>query len=311
MTLIQRIQDLQRQFPYPVLTIGNFDGVHLGHQALFRLVKERAALNQGTSMVMTFVPHPLRVLTGRQGPPLITLPDHKLELIQAMGIDAVIRLDFTTEFAATEPEAFVQDLLVERIGLKEIVIGYDYTFGRKGRGNRTMLLEMGREFGFKVHTVGPQPGPDGEVTSSTRIRELVMAGNVDQVPALLGRPYRITGRVIRGRNRGGRLLGFPTANLRLVDELIPKVGVYAVRVVFQGQEYAGVANIGDNPTFGDVGLSVEVHCFDFNQDIYDQVIHVDFVARIRDEKKFSGPQELSTQIRADCSLARTLLGSAA
>jgi riboflavin kinase/FMN adenylyltransferase len=307
MPLIRALEDLNRQYPRPVLTIGNFDGVHLGHQALFSLVKKRAADLDGTSMVMTFEPHPIRVLTKQNGPPLITLYDQKIDLIQQCGIDVVICLDFTPELASLEPEDFIRQILVEHIGVAEIVIGYDYTFGRKARGNREMLMELGEQHGFKVHTVGPLPGPDGTVTSSTRIRDLVQQGEVEKVPPLLGRYYRIAGRVVRGRDRGGKLLGFPTANLRLVDELIPKTGVYAVRVTHEGQVYSGVANIGYNPTFGDVGLSVEVHCFDFSKSIYDQDIRVDFIARVRDEKKFSGPEDLAQQIQKDCQLAKTVL----
>lgn len=307
MPVIRAIDDFNQQYPYPVLTVGNFDGVHLGHRALFNMVKERAAKAGGTSMVLTFEPHPIRVLTEQKGPPLITLYNQKMELIEALGIDVVICLDFTPDFAQVEPEDFVRDLLVQRIGVKEIVIGYDYRFGRKGRGNRDLLIAMGKELGFSVHTLGPEPGPDGGIISSTRIRELVMAGDVEKAPSLLGRKYRIAGRVIRGRDRGGRLLGFPTANLRLVDELIPKIGVYAVRVVLDDQTYDGVANIGRNPTFGDVALSVEVHCFDMKADLYGRTIKVDFIKRIRDEKKFSGPEELASQIAADCKLARRIL----
>ncbi|MFH1091359.1 MAG: riboflavin kinase, partial [Pseudomonadota bacterium] len=191
-----------------------------------------------------------------------------------------------------------------------IVIGYDYTFGHKGRGNREMLLDLGRKFGFTVHVVTAQPGPDGQIVSSTLIRDLVTSGHVAEAPSMLGRYYRLTGQVIRGLDRGGKLLGFPTANLRLVDELIPKTGVYAVKVTWQGRVYDGVANIGYNPTFGGVGLSVEVHCFDFKDSIYGDDIKVDFVARIRDERKFSGPDELSAQITRDCQYARQLLAEA-
>lgn len=307
MTVIRSTEELLHQFPNPVLTIGNFDGVHLGHHALFNLVIERAMALRGTSMVMTFEPHPLRVLTGQQGPPLITHHEQKLELIEKAGIQAIISLHFTMELARLEPEQFVRNILVDRIGVKELVIGYDYTFGHKARGNRDLLIAMGRDYGFVVHTVGAQPGPYGIVYSSTRIRELVAAGLVEQAPAYLGRPYSITGKVIRGHDRGGKLLGFPTANLRLVDELIPKEGVYAVKVHHGQQTYTGVANIGFNPTFGDVGLSIEVHCFDFSGNIYDETIKVDFIGRVRDEKKFSGPAELASQIRQDCILAKTIL----
>jgi riboflavin kinase/FMN adenylyltransferase len=307
MPVIRAVEKLKQQYPNPVLTIGNFDGVHLGHQALFNLVINRARALNGTSMVLTFEPHPIRVLTGEQGPPLITLYDQKIELIQKAGIEVVICLNFTRELASMEPEDFVRKILVRHIGVKELVIGYDYTFGRKARGNRAMLLSLGQEYDFKVHTVSAQPGLDGQITSSTRIRELVTSGEVEKAPALLGRYYRIAGEVVRGRDRGGKLLGFPTANLKLVDELIPRMGVYAVRVLHDGVAYDGVANIGYNPTFGDVGLSVEVHCFDFMKEIYGDTIKVDFVARVRDEKRFSGPRELADQIQQDCQLARNFL----
>ena len=306
MTIYRSLHQLPK-LAAPVLTIGNFDGVHLGHRALFSLVRSRAAAIGGTSMVMTFWPHPLRVLSGKQGPPLITMLEQKLELIHESGIDAVLCLRFTPELAAMEPDDFVRLILVERIGIREIVIGYDYTFGRKARGNRELLQRMGQDYGFTVHTVSAQPGPDGVTASSTHVRELVMEGRVEDVPVILGRPYRIEGLVVRGRDRGGKLLGFPTANLKLVDELVPRNGVYAVRVHLGPRVIPGVANIGHNPTFNDTGLSIEVHCFDFHEDIYGQSVRVDFMARIRDEKKFSGPEELTGQIRADCQTARQIL----
>jgi riboflavin kinase/FMN adenylyltransferase len=247
------------------------------------------------------------VLSGEKGPPLITLRPQKLELIQEQGIEVVICLPFNQELAQMEPEDFVYKILVGRIGIKELVIGYDYRFGRKARGDREMLIQMGRDYGFEVHTVSPQPGPDGRTVHSTLIRQMVMEGRVDQVPQYLGRHYRIAGRVVRGRDRGGKMLGFPTANLRLEDELVPQTGVYAVLVTCRGATYSGVANIGYNPTFGDVALSVEVHCFDFQDDIYDELIKVDFVERIRPERKFGDPTELADQIKRDCTYARRLL----
>jgi riboflavin kinase/FMN adenylyltransferase len=289
------------------MTIGNFDGVHLGHQALFDQVNQRARAIDGTSMVLTFEPHPMRVLTSEKGPPLITLHDQKMALMQEAGVEVVVCLDFTKELAAMEPEEFVRRLLVDRVGVKELVIGYDFRFGRKGRGNRDLLIRLGGQYGFTVHIVSAQKGRNGAVPSSTRIRELVKEGRVEEAPKLLGRYYRITGRVIKGKGRGGPLLGFPTANLHLVDELVPKIGVYAVRVTLEGRQYDGVANIGRNPTFNDVGLSVEVHCFDFQESIYDRVIHVDFIARVRDEVRFPGPDALVEQIQKDCRLARNIL----
>jgi len=308
MAVIRDLSALRKGYPYPVMTIGNFDGVHLGHQALFSKIKDYAAEKGGTSMVMTFEPHPIRVLNKNNQLPLITLYDRKIELIEKQGIDVIICLNFTPELARIEAEDFVRDILVDKIGVKKLIIGYDYKFGYKGRGNRDLLLKMGLEYGFEVETVEPQYSCDHEVISSTRIRELVSEGRVDEAPALLGRSYRVMGRVVRGQDRGGKLLGFPTANLKLVDELVPKQGVYAVKVTYDGQVYDGVANIGLNPTFGDVGLSVEVHCFDFDRDIYGQTISVDFSARLRDEKKFSGPDELKEQITRDCRLARQIFG---
>jgi riboflavin kinase/FMN adenylyltransferase len=307
MPLIRKIEDLTPTYPYPVITLGNFDGVHLGHQALFQRVKERAGQMRGTSMVMTFWPHPMRVLRKDVDLPLITVYDQKMELLERQGLDVIICLDFTPELAAIPPRDFVRSILVDRIGVKEVIIGHDFRFGARGEGNRALLIEMGREHGFVVDTVGPQSDAGDQIISSTRIREVIRAGAVDEAPALLGRYYRISGRVVRGKSRGGKLLGFPTANLKLADELVPRTGVYAVLVTFQGQVYPGVANIGYNPTFGDVGLSVEVHCFDFSYDIYDREIKVDFVRRVRSEKKFSGPDELKAQIAQDCQLARQIL----
>ncbi|MBW2062969.1 MAG: bifunctional riboflavin kinase/FAD synthetase [Deltaproteobacteria bacterium] len=306
MPIIRNLEKL-RKSPHPVLTLGNFDGVHLGHQALFERVKQRAAATRGTSMVLTFEPHPMRVINKNNRLPLITLYEQKMELIEAQGMDAIICLDFTPELAQVEAEDFVRQILVKGIGVKLIIIGYDFRFGRKGRGNRDLLIKMGQEHGFSVETIGPQYSADQQIISSTRIREIITSGNVEKAPALLGRRYRIAGQVIRGRDRGGRLLGFPTANLRLIDELIPKTGVYAVKVIHADGLYDGVTNIGYNPTFGDVGFSVEVHCFDFDSDIYDQTIKIDFQARIRDEKKFSGPEELKDQITKDCQMAREIL----
>ncbi|MBW2092638.1 MAG: bifunctional riboflavin kinase/FAD synthetase [Deltaproteobacteria bacterium] len=308
MPVIRDLKNLDSKYPYPVITLGNFDGVHLGHQALFALVKQRAAEAGGTSMVLTFEPHPIRIINKNKQLPLITLYEQKMELIESQGIDVIICVDFTPEMARIEAEDFVRRILIESIGAKLIIIGYDFKFGYQGRGNRDLLIQMGQKYGFSVETFEAQHSSDHQIISSTRVRDLIIAGDVEKAPALLGRRYRVTGQVVRGMDRGGKLLGFPTANLKLVDELIPKPGVYAVRVIHAGKSYGGVANIGFNPTFGDVGLSVEVHCFDFDSDIYNQFIKVDFEARIRNEKKFSGPGELKEQIKKDCEIAREILG---
>lgn len=305
MRVIRGIENITEPFREAVLTIGNFDGIHLGHQELFRRVATRARERGGTSVVFTFEPHPIRVLRG-SGPPLITLYDQKVELLQGQGIDVLICAEFTPEFARTPAREFIAGLLVGRVGMREIIVGYDWAFGRDREGDINLLLSLGQELGFQVCVVGPY-AVNGIPVSSTRVRQLVEAGDVAQAARLLGRPYQVKGRVVRGRDRGGRLLGFPTANLKLSDELWPKPGVYAVTVEHGGRTLNGVANIGRNPTFGENELSVETHLFDFSGDLYGQEIRLNFIERLRDERRFEGPQALAAQIAADIERARTLL----
>jgi riboflavin kinase/FMN adenylyltransferase len=309
MKVIRGIENIAAPFPGAVLTIGNFDGVHLGHQEIFRRIVERARASRGTSVVFTFEPHPIRVVKG-SGPPLITLYEQKVELVERCGVDVLICAEFTPEFARTPARKFIKELLVERIGMREITVGYDWAFGRNREGNINLLIEMGAQLGFQVCVLGPF-AVEGAVVSSTMVRQLVAEGDVAAARRLLGRPYQVKGRVERGRDRGGKLLGFPTANLKLVDELWPKQGVYAVTVEHGGRTYDGVANIGRNPTFGENELSVETHLLGFSGDIYGQVIRLNFIERLREEKRFSGPQELAAQIAADIERARTILSQAA
>ncbi len=309
MELIEHIDNIERPFENAVITIGNFDGVHIGHQALFHEVIEKADALGGTSIVMTFEPHPSRVLKQSDYPPLITLYEQKVELIASSGIDILICFPFTREFAAISAKEFVEDILLKRIGMKAIVLGRDYTFGRNREGNLDLLQTYAENLGFEVivadwiQTLNTQPGR----ISSTHTRELVMAGKVADAQKLLGRYYQIRGIVATGRNRGGRLLRFPTANITLHDELCPKTGIYAVTVECGNKQYKGVANIGYRPTFDDHEFAVEVHILDFNDDIYGQKIRVNFIQRIRDEIKFSNISELSDQIKKDIVKAREIL----
>ncbi len=213
-----------------VVTIGNFDGVHIGHQALFHTVIEKAEALSAQSIAITFEPHPIRVLKPNHHPPLITLYDQKTELIASAGIEVLICIPFTHSFAAMPADAFVQNFLVSRIGMKAIVAGRDYTFGKNREGDIAMLRQTGDQLGFETVVVDWVQLTDeqGRRISSTRIRQLVSDGQLDQAQKLLGRYYQIKGVVATGRNRGGKLLGFPTANINLHDELCPKVGVYAV-----------------------------------------------------------------------------------
>lgn len=309
MELIEHIDEIEKPFENAVITIGNFDGVHIGHQALFHEVIEKADALGGTSIVMTFEPHPSRVLKQSDHPPLITLYEQKVELIASSGIDILICFPFTREFAAISAKEFVEDILLKRIGIKAIVLGRDYTFGRNREGNLELLQTYAENLGFEVivadwiQTLNTQPGR----ISSTHTRELVMAGKVADAQKLLGRYYQIRGIVATGRNRGGRLLGFPTANITLHDELCPKTGIYAVTVECGNKQYKGVANIGYRPTFDDHEFAVEVHILDFNDDIYGHKIRINFIQRIRDEIKFSNISELSDQIKKDIVKAREIL----
>jgi riboflavin kinase / FMN adenylyltransferase len=309
MELITNPDHIQKPFNKAVITIGNFDGVHIGHQALFHEVIEKAGEIGGTAVAMTFDPHPLRVINHNKTLSLITLGDQKLELISASGIDVLICIPFTPEFADMSARSFIEDLLVKRIGVKAIIAGNDYTFGRNREGNVNLLKSLGRELDFDVIISDwIRPASDlPERISSTQIRELIAEGKVYPAKKLLGRFYQVRGIVVSGRNRGGKLLGFPTANLVLQEELCPKTGVYAVTVQYQDKLFMGVANIGYSPTFSDNVFTVEVHILDFHNDIYDQKIRVNFVERIRDEIKFSGIAELSDQIRKDIAYARRVL----
>ena len=309
MNLVEHIDKIKKPYNNAVITIGNFDGVHIGHQALFHEVIEKADAIDGTSIVMTFEPHPVRVLKQNDHPPLITLYEQKVELIESSGMDVLICIPFTLEFAAISAKEFVEDILLTRIGMKAIVVGEDYTFGKNRKGDIKLLQTYAKNHGFEVIVADwiLTLNKSSDRISSTRTRKLVMAGRVAEAQKLLGRHYQIRGVVTTGRNRGGRLLGFPTANIILHDELCPKTGVYAVSVELGSKTYKGVANIGYSPTFGDQVFSVEVHILDFNENIYDRKIRVNFIQRIRDEKKFSNISELSEQIKKDIVKACKIL----
>ena len=309
MQIIHDIETIKEPFKSAVITIGNFDGVHIGHQALFHEVIEKADAMDGTAIAMTFEPHPIRVITQNGHPPLITLYEQKTELIEKVGIDVLICIPFTMDFAALSARAFVEDILVKRIGMKAIIVGQDYTFGNKREGNVDLLKQYADDLGFTVIVADwiQSSKADNHRISSTAIRKLVMDGHMEKAAKMLGRNYQIRGTVAHGRDRGGKLLGIPTANINLQDELCPKVGVYAVIVKYDGKRYPGVANIGYSPTFDDHVFTVEAHILDFNKDIYGEKIMVNFVQRLRDEIKFSGIDKLVKQIDLDITQAREIL----
>jgi riboflavin kinase/FMN adenylyltransferase len=311
MKIFNQLEDITRPFKAAVITIGNFDGVHIGHQALFHEVIEKAAAIDGTSIAMTFEPHPMRVLKKNNHPPLITLYEQKEELIKRAGIDVLICIPFTREFASLSAEAFIKDLLVAKIGMQAIIVGEDYTFGKNRKGNLAVLKSYASQIGYEVVVADwIKAGQTfSDRISSTRIRELVMAGEVEPARKMLGRHYQIRGLVVKGRDRGGKLLGIPTANLNLQDELCPKTGIYAVTVDHRNRLYKGVANIGYSPTFEDNEFTVEVHLLKFNTDIYGEKIRINFIERIRDEKKFAGISELTAQINQDIETAHKILAA--
>jgi len=308
MELIDQIDKIKKPFPNAVITIGNFDGVHIGHQKLFRKVIEKAGSLGGTSIAMTFEPHPIRVLKQNGHPPLITLYEQKIELISNTGVDVLVCVPFDHKFASMTARKFIEELLVKRIGMKAVVVGQDYTFGKNREGNVDLLKELAGPLGFDVVIIDwiERDNGAGRI-SSTRIRELVADGRLTEASRLLGRFYQIRGIVTKGRDRGAKLLGFPTANIRLQDELCPKTGVYAVTIECLGKKFKGVANIGYSPTFDDHVFTVEVHIFDFRDSIYGEKIRVNFIERLRDEEKFCSVTLLSEQIQRDAEKARSIL----
>jgi len=291
-------------YPKPVLALGNFDGVHLGHQAIFQQVSTRAAAIGGTSMVFTFDPHPSHVLAPEKAPPLLTTFDQKMRLIAAMGMAVGIRVPFTEAFARQQPLDFIREVLCRQIGVHGLVVGYDFRFGHQRAGTVTLIEEQAPLLGYWV-TVVPPVTLNGIVVSSSNIRQLLQKGRVDTAARLLGRAYAIEGAVVEGFHRGAAL-GFPTANVRSVNDIVPRPGVYAVRVEWEKRTYPGVGNVGYNPTFGNQALSVEVHLFDFAADLYGATVQVAFIARIRDERKFASVDELAAQIACDAQTARAI-----
>ncbi|MBU3936356.1 MAG: bifunctional riboflavin kinase/FAD synthetase [Proteobacteria bacterium] len=310
MEIYTKLSDIPAPFPRATVTIGNFDGVHLGHQILFSEVVSRAYRNKGTSVAVTFEPHPLKVVRPDIGLKLISTAEQKKELIALANIDALIILPFTREFANTPAEDFVDQVLCKTIGVQDLVVGYDYAFGKSRQGDIPFLKEQGKTKGFTVSVVEPYY-VDGMLASSTKIRELVGLGKMVDVKKLLGRYYQIRGEVKLGKQRGGPLLGFPTANLAIADEdLCPRLGVYVTQVIYDGKCYGGVLNIGYNPTFDGKKLSAETHIFDFNQDIYGKPIKINLLRFLRGEMKFSGPEELAGQIALDVTAAKEVLADA-
>ncbi len=294
---------------YPVVAIGNFDGLHRGHQAILSQTLQRARENKGTAVVLTFEPHPFKVLNPERDFKLLNTFQIKVRQIESTGMDVCFTAEFNKAFAEQTPYDFVKTYLHEKIGCKEVVVGKNFRFGRDRAGTLDDLIRFGEEFGFKV--IPPEPvWVDELVVSSSRIRQLVREGDVGLAGKMLGRYYEMEGKVLHGDGEG-KALGYPTANFRLPNELVPGEGIYAARVSLLRTEglqlFDGVVYIGSKPTFGEKGMRMEVHLFNFREDIYGRRLLVTFVDRIREDIKFSGKAALVRQIGEDVEKAKLIL----
>ena len=305
---IIRDPDRLRTYPAPVVAIGNFDGVHAGHQAILQTAIAEAQALGGSAFALTFDPLPARVLAPERAPKLILTPEDKLELLRNSGLDGVLVLDFTLELSRLTPRDFVRRYLIGRIGVRKVVVGHSVSFGHQRAGNAEVMTALGRELGFAVSVVGPVEVA-GIESSSTRVREVIGEGDLVTAAKLLGRRHFLRGPVVHGRERG-RTIGFPTANIQSRTELLPPDGVYATRIILpDGNAHGSITNIGMRPTFAEPARTIEAHIFDFNRDIYDQEVKLELIERIRPEKKFESAQALATQIASDVSRARSIVTS--
>lgn len=292
--------------PYPVGTIGNFDGHHLGHRALLQRVVETARRERGTAAVLTFDPHPVKILAPHVDLLFLTSGDEKLARFEEAGIDEVISLEFTQAFASLSPEMFAEQVLSKGLGLKEVFVGQHFAFGHKRAGQIDDLTRLGKRFGFIVHPTPPVM-INGRVVSSTCIRQLIIAGQVDQAAVLLGRHYALSGIVHPGEGRG-RTLGCPTANLKLPpDRVAPADGIYAAVAILDHERHDSVAYIGTRPTFDGNERGLEVSVLDGIYELYGRTLTVEFIARIRGDAQFDSGEALSRQITADVDSARGIL----
>ncbi len=305
MRIVRGLKNITERFPKPVLTLGNFDGFHRGHQAIFRKVIERAREIGGTSVAFTFEPHPLKVLAPERSPRLLNTFHGKMKLFAASCIDVVICANFTRAFADQNPEDFAREVLHKKIGVSEVFVGHDYAFGKGREGSIESLKKMGRDYGFRVGVVEAVQ-VNGTNVSSSMIRDMISSGRVDEATKLLDRFYSIEGEVVHGSHRG-QTLGFPTANLRTPNELLPAYGVYAVTATMEDRLLKGVASIGVRPTFDAGPVSIEVYLFGFQGELYGKQMEISFVKRLRGEEKFPDADTLVKQIRKDVHNAELVL----
>ena len=308
---MQVIRDLDN-LPEPpcrtVLTIGNFDGVHLGHREIFRRVVDKARALQGTAVVMTFEPHPLRLLAPDKAPLRLNTPEEKVRLLAASCIDLLVVLNFTRELAEMPAEDFVREILVRKLGVRHLIVGYDYAFGRDRQGDTEFLAGQARLHDFTLEVLKPIMA-EQQAYSSTAIRRILREGRVADAIKVLGRNFTLDGEVVHGDGRG-RKLGFPTANLVTQKEILPRDGVYAVKVKWREENYDGVINIGCRPTFAPSAPTLEIHLLDFQADLYGERLRIYFVDRLRDEERFPSVEALQEAVLDDILRARQVLADA-
>ena len=306
MEILRSIPELERLRGPLFLAIGVFDGVHRGHQAVISTSADHAAASNGTPVVVTFDPHPEKVLRPQAAPHLLSATEHKIALIRALGVEHLLIITFDKQFAATEPEDFVRKLVIHSKPLREICVGHEWSFGKNRRGNLDLLKKLGAKFNFDVVGIPPVK-INGAVVSSTAIRQAIEKGDWAKAAEMLGREYTILGTVTRGDNLGKKI-GFPTANLSAHSEQFPPNGVYVAEARIDGELYRGVINLGIRPTVssGKSERVLEIHLFDFNRDIYGHDIEVRFLKFLRSEKKFQDLDTLVQQIRQDVEQARQL-----
>ncbi len=305
MKIIRDADNVPEELKGSIVTIGNFDGVHLGHRELLKKIVREAEAIDKKSVVITFDPHPQKIIHPERRPFFLLTPlDEKLELIESCGLDAVLLITFSIEFASITAGEFVDDILWGKLRLSKLLVGYDYVFGKGKAGDAEYLKASGRRLGFEVEEIGAVR-TGGMIASSTNIRLSILAGNVRLASDMLGRPYGVSGTVVKGFRRGTDI-GYPTANIES-EKVIPATGVYAIMAELEGTRQHGVINIGNNPTFGNEEISAEVHLLDFKGDIYGKNITVFFIERLRDERKFGSPAELVRQIEKDIEKARAIL----
>jgi len=308
MRILTGSEIFNKNFTASVVTIGNFDGVHRGHVALLRHLKQKSSWLGLPSVVVTFEPHPIALLAPDLAPPLITTFEQKAVLIADQGIDCLAVISFTPSFSMISAESFVHDVLCDSLGMRHIIIGHDYAFGRDRQGNFETLSRLKNEYRFSLEELDPV-GEGDIVFSSSLVRRMVADGDVSGAARILGRYHVVAGQVVHGREIG-QMLGFPTANIATRNELIPPDGVYAVMVAIDDELYQGACNIGTNPTFGGTERTIEVFLLDFSGHLYGRDLAICFVERLRGERKFPDVESLIQAIRQDVLETRKILSAA-